>query len=569
MRPIVFDGAFGWLHPGASRHGVVLLGPLGSDAQRAHRAWRELAERLAAAGLPTIRFDYPGLGDSPGDGRSAARLETWIAAAAGAVERLRKDAGVEAVTLVGLRFGAALAMAAADRVGGIDGLGLLAPITSGRAYKRELSLISRLSRQGPGGEAYDALALGEETLADFDEFEPLASAARMARRALILTREAIPPDARLAQALGEHGVVVEHAEFTGYDPLFWNPDFSRYPQAAFARVIEWAAQGPGVAPGPDVCSGEVEIPLAEAHETALSVGSGLAAVVTRPRSAQRDAPMVLLLNTGAIGRIGFGRMWVSLARRLAGLGFTSLRFDIRSVGDSPARPDGLDPVENVTHAAEDVREVLDWLGTKGITSAVLIGFCWGGQLACNVALADPRVAAQILINPRRMFWTAQLPHHRVRSPSGYLKQALDPAVWRGLLVGRIKPHVAYDAARRLFQGLWSRVSRRLLKAEGPVELASRRLRALAERGTDTFVLYGELDPQLPELEEILGVGRSDVARLFGLTFQVLEGADHLISRPAEREALDLAIEAHLTSLFPPPPSPAPPRRRAARERLPS
>ena len=67
MIPVVFDGCFGWLHPAAGNRGVVLCAPHGYEELCVHRQWASLAERLAAAGLPTLRFDYRGTGNSVGD----------------------------------------------------------------------------------------------------------------------------------------------------------------------------------------------------------------------------------------------------------------------------------------------------------------------------------------------------------------------------------------------------------------------------------------------------------------------------------------------------------------------
>ena len=42
----------------------------------------------------------------------------------------------------------------------------------------------------------------------------------------------------------------------------------------------------------------------------------------------------MLLNSGAVRRIGPQRMWVEAARRWAALGVPTLRFDVVGVGDS-------------------------------------------------------------------------------------------------------------------------------------------------------------------------------------------------------------------------------------------
>jgi uncharacterized protein len=86
-RPIVFRCAdselLGILHPGAAdaRDGVAIV--VGGPQYRvgSHRQFVLLARRLAAAGIPVLRFDYRGMGDSGGDLRSFDDIGADIRAA--------------------------------------------------------------------------------------------------------------------------------------------------------------------------------------------------------------------------------------------------------------------------------------------------------------------------------------------------------------------------------------------------------------------------------------------------------------------------------------------------------
>jgi exosortase A-associated hydrolase 1 len=64
-----------------------------------HRQFTLLARRLAAAGYPTMRFDYRGMGDSTGNRRVFTEVESDIAAAAAA---LQERAQVSKLVLWGL-----------------------------------------------------------------------------------------------------------------------------------------------------------------------------------------------------------------------------------------------------------------------------------------------------------------------------------------------------------------------------------------------------------------------------------------------------------------------------------
>src|SRR5579859_8015384 len=114
--PILFGGCLGWYHKGSAdpELGIVLCSPHGYEELCVHRHWRDLAQDLSAHGLPTIRFDYPGTGDSVDDDETPARVEAWIGSICRAVQVLRDLSGIDRVALVGLRMGALLATAAAE-----------------------------------------------------------------------------------------------------------------------------------------------------------------------------------------------------------------------------------------------------------------------------------------------------------------------------------------------------------------------------------------------------------------------------------------------------------------------
>lgn len=90
------------LHPAAapSTRGVLIV--VGGPQYRAgsHRQFVHLARDLAAAGLPTMRFDYRGIGDSDGPARTFEDIGTDIRAAIDELMGRRSD--IEEVFLWGL-----------------------------------------------------------------------------------------------------------------------------------------------------------------------------------------------------------------------------------------------------------------------------------------------------------------------------------------------------------------------------------------------------------------------------------------------------------------------------------
>jgi len=133
---------------------VLLCNPFGEEASRAHRTYRVLATQLERAGYAALRFDYSGTGDSAGDS-AAATIDAWVGDIASAAERLRAASGVARITLVGLRFGATLAMLASAR-GELRPrhLVLWDPVTDGAAYLRELVAQHRAYMQAEIGNGW-------------------------------------------------------------------------------------------------------------------------------------------------------------------------------------------------------------------------------------------------------------------------------------------------------------------------------------------------------------------------------------------------------------------------------
>ena len=116
----------------------------------------------------------------------------------------------------------------------------------------------------------------------------------------------------------------------------------------------------------------------------------LAGILTEPvGGASRERPSVIILNSGILHHVGANRLHVQLARRLADLGFATLRFDFSGLGDSDARRDSRSFEES---SPIETREAIDYMsravGTRG---AILMGLCSGADAAHLAALGDDRV----------------------------------------------------------------------------------------------------------------------------------------------------------------------------------
>jgi pimeloyl-ACP methyl ester carboxylesterase len=101
--------------------------PLFDERKCAHRFSYQLKNTFEAAGLHLERFDYRGAGEAPGDFCDIS-LDSLLADTA-------QQVGTEQVCLIGLRFGASLALDYCARGGtGVRTLVLLEPVVDGAEY---------------------------------------------------------------------------------------------------------------------------------------------------------------------------------------------------------------------------------------------------------------------------------------------------------------------------------------------------------------------------------------------------------------------------------------------------
>ena len=177
--PIYFDSGddklFGWLHQplgGAiAKLGFVICKPFGYEVMCSHTSLRAFADAAAELGVPALRFDYCGTGDSTDIDPQTDQLEAWTKDVLAAIAELQRRTGVERVCLFGLRLGALLAVRAASQAKSVSSLVLIAPVISGRRYIRELRMTQLAAQLGkdPADSANNAAGEGVPP-ADTSEF---------------------------------------------------------------------------------------------------------------------------------------------------------------------------------------------------------------------------------------------------------------------------------------------------------------------------------------------------------------------------------------------------------------
>ncbi len=230
MTPVFFGSSerqlFGVFHPprrgegmgrgarGGTDFGVVLCHPGPQEYNRAHWSFRNLATLLAGRGIPVLRFDYSGTGDSAG-GAGDATPERWQDDLRGACDELRDAFGVGALSVIGMRLGGAVAARACAAGLGLRDLFLWEPVVRGRTYLEDLDdldrsvafhLLHRPSRRGKDELCGFPMPPAQRALVA--EIDLTTLAALHARRTEIFVSEAHTETTELARALARAGSAV-------------------------------------------------------------------------------------------------------------------------------------------------------------------------------------------------------------------------------------------------------------------------------------------------------------------------------------------------------------------------
>ena len=161
---------FGWLHRPAqatsAAMGLLICAPLGYEAVCAHRTLKHLACAAVSEGISALRFDYDGTGDSAGTDLDPHRVDAWLDSIHAAIDALKAHAGVDHVTLLGIRMGATLAAIVGSQRTDITGVAAIAPVVDVKSYLRELRALS-LARPQPAAPLGAAVDQNSQEFAGF------------------------------------------------------------------------------------------------------------------------------------------------------------------------------------------------------------------------------------------------------------------------------------------------------------------------------------------------------------------------------------------------------------------
>jgi pimeloyl-ACP methyl ester carboxylesterase len=560
MRPLFFEGRFGWLHGLRAQGGVgvVICSALAQEEVCTRYGAMLLADRLARAGRPTLRFDYRGTGDSIDAEMSVARLTADIGRA---IDCLRQESGVDAVILCGFRFGAMLAaMAAAERAD-IAGLVLLAPVTSGAAYIRDLKVSHRfspLAELDPVPTADSAAPLNtngfhwSRGLRDAIAALDLAKLPAPTVPTLVALHHAGARATAMAAGWQNAGTPLSELDFSDYPAFMRDPTTHVMPAASFAAVEHWVRARPPAAAAGAARPVRVtdRLVLENAEEIPLRLGDDRATfgMLCRPRG--RAAPVAaLMLHEGSSHHIGNGGAQVPLARQLAAQGYASLRLDLSGMGDSPCAPGRRRPFSDPARLPE-VLAAIEALAGAAPGGIVASGLCSGAEMAFHAALADRRVTGTLLVNIPAIGWDPTVETGAAPPPGKRTLRSYGRAIRAGGLRRVLRGEVnLLSVAGSLTRHATSHVGRRLRTvtrrgADPEVVRVRRQMGQLAGRGVATLFVFSDDDPGLPEVRtQLAQAGVAGSARI-----EVFDSADHHFNSLLTRRRYDALYVRTLDAL---------------------
>jgi alpha-beta hydrolase superfamily lysophospholipase len=586
-QPIYFGATeyrlFGWLHPAAKAEiGVVLCQPFGYEAICAHRGTRAFAEAIAAAGIPALRFDYLGTGDSAEIDPQADQLQTWTRDVLIAAEELQLKTGVKQICLLGFRLGAMLAALAAAQSKSVTSVIAISPIKSGRRYLRELRTLRMAASMSadpnePPTEKQDSNAGGIEVSGFKFSAMTLETLATVELSTLTLPQMLVIESATSGVSLDRassqdsHGKVTRLAMPGLVEMLMTPPQFAVVPKAVIAATLDWLSHLPtqsavaSFEPQNDASTMAINCNVLELTgdpdgsqppriERPVFFGPDglLFGIVTTPPANEARRRAVILLNAGADHHIGASRLYVSMARRWSKHGYVVLRMDLVGVGDSGTRVGRSDDDVFPQEALDDIRAAIEFMHSSyGVHDLTLAGLCSGAYHALRAAVAGLPVNRILMVNPQNYFWKPgeslndlQLVEV-VRNPGVYRERVFSLAAWKRMLTGNVNIlRIAKIYMQRPLLAAESRLRdiARRMRIRLPNDLGTE-LEAIVARGVRVVFVFARGEPGIGLLK--LQAGNSVQRLAERCRIHTINSGDHVFTRSGPRAIMEKIVSDEL------------------------
>ena len=341
----------------------------------------------------------------------------------------------------------------------------------------------------------------------------------------------------------------------------------RVPLPVLHDITDWLSRHHPVVPVHEIpprikrSAGNPSAEFDAVRETPIRFGpdEGLFGILTEPAETGRfsrdgGSTAILMLNVGTNHRVGPNRLYVRMARHWARAGYHTLRFDLAGMGDSRAAAGYTTARLYSKDSVADVQAAIDALAAHGCERFVLLGLCSGAYAAFQTTLADPRVVAQVLLNPRRLSFAKGDTLEGVMSESYkssryYQRALLAPRTYLRLLRGEVDAMGIGKRMQALVTARLTRMRDRVLGRPASDEDVLTNVKLLCRRGVESLFVVGAEDDGLDYLEFHLGAGGRDV-RSPRFHMELVSNSDHTFSRSQSQEELIDYVTEQLSRKLP-------------------
>ena len=559
------EQSFTWLHqpkrPTINTVGVIIVGPVGPEYMHSHRSLRYLADQLAAQGFACLRYDPLGMGNSSHDLADESVARGWLATLAAARDFFRNALNIVDVVLLGLRSGA---LVASEFIAThpVKGAVFWYPYLKGTAFVRDLQIIDSMLHMSTDGGFIEAggYPLYPATQTWLEQIDVLTLQAGHLQHALIINNAAQPPTKKLQQALAAQDVVVTQQNLSGLERMMKQSEITEVPEDNIAAITDWL-QTTYVAEQDNPLhdqfhnSGLISESFCE-HALTIPAARPLFGVMTEPVKPDNQKPLLVFVNGGSGHHVGPNRLYVDVCRRLASMGFSSVRLDLSNLGDSaqditPAshNPYALTAPGDIAAAVSFLRENTPY------QRFVLSGLCSGAHNSFQAVVQHslPEVCHIMLINPLAFYWKqgdsllAPEDSQHEADAAHYSGNVRSLGKWISLFTSPKKLRNALTFAMRLVQKKSISLGKQVAGAVGFVQLSplEKDLLSLNQRGTKVTLLIGETEPGYRLLMAQAGATVKQQVAKGEMHIAIIKDGDHTFSSLASRrQMIDLFIEQY-------------------------
>lgn len=570
-KPVVFSNCAGIFHAPDKANltdtAVLFLSPWGMEELCTRKLQRIMAERLSAAGIASLRFDYPGAGDSLDPESGVMSGQSWTQSAVDAVKTLQHLSACKKLVVIAQGVGCAIACEALQTAVKIDALVIMAPVVSGRNYLRELAMWSSMIDDGLGLHADQRLKepgsiagmVMPDGIADMlKKINLLKLETSPSSDCLFVTRTERVVESDLQKHFGLLGDKTEVIAFKGYDELVSSPTLSIIPHDLVEKIVAWVKERSETVShqGANLSALKSDILRGAGFvETPVQFGAGgrLFGVLCEPVGPRKGATVVFL-SSAYDRHSGWGRLTVRMARDMAKEGIASLRFDGANIADSPPVPGVPQQVLYEEAQNTDVIEAIDFLESQSKATVIAAGRCSGAYVAFGSALADKRIKAVVVVNADCFRWqkgrsVEDSLNRKPRSFGEYRERMFSSSTFTRITKGEVD---LLSAGINICKAIWKQIGVRTARLFRSHNEFGRSVYAafdeLKASNTKVALLYSENDAGLDHFNYYFDVNGRGLAAYPNVSFSILQNADHNLSPEHARKAyLDKVKELALAA----------------------